>query len=541
MIDRIAGSMTAEHVMSLFGTALDRAGIAYSLWDSADRLLAYNDIYVRMFFAGSEQVVELGQTFEKQNMRWGEVKGPALQGGDLEVLVTDRLERHREPGGSFERRIENHWIRSTETRTADGGMLSLHIDITHEKEREHAAQESERRFRSLVENLHSIVFCRGIKGDGPHGYDENGSIVYGRDAARLFGNMDESGKSQLNEWYDAIHPEDRARYMAAEEARKQHGRSFDIEYRFRHHNTGAMRWAREVAWLVQDKELGRTFLDSYIIDITDSKEREAALSRSRADLIRAMQQADSANRAKSAFLASMSHELRTPLNAVIGFGEVIAGEVVGTGVTAPYRNYAQLIVEGGRHLLGVINDILDLSKVEAGKMEIDETDFPVSDVMNEVQRLLGEQLGGRLQTLSVEIPVDDIRLRADRRRILQILVNLVGNASKYSPLGGQIVVGCRPRRDGALELIVSDQGPGMSQAEIQVALTLFGQASAGRSHKSGTGLGLPLARSFAELHGGELIIESKQNKGTTIRVVIPADRVHGLALDAGEQLHLTLG
>ncbi|HEY4161969.1 MAG TPA: PAS-domain containing protein, partial [Dongiaceae bacterium] len=156
--------MTADHVMNLFGTALDRAGIAYSLWDAEDRLLAYNDIYVRMFFAGSEHIVELGQTFERQNQRWGEIKGPSLQISGLDELIRDRLKRHREPLGSFERSIENHWIRSTETRTADGGMLGLHVDITHEKERERAAQEGERRFRSLVENLHSIVFCRGIKG-----------------------------------------------------------------------------------------------------------------------------------------------------------------------------------------------------------------------------------------------------------------------------------------------------------------------------------------------------------------------------------------
>jgi signal transduction histidine kinase len=395
--------MATDHVLTLFGTALDSAGIAYSLWDAEDRLAAFNDIYVRMFFAGFEHVVELGQTFERQNARWGEIKGGTVQISDLDHQVHDRLERHRLPGGSFERRIENHWIRTTETRTSDGGMLSIHVDIT------------------------------------------------------------------------------------------------------------------------------------------DGKDREAALSRNRIELMRAMQQADSANRAKSAFLASMSHELRTPLNAVIGFGEVIANEIVGPGVTAPYRNYASLIMEGGHHLLGVINDILDLSKVEAGKMEIDETDFRAGDVMNEVHRLLGERIGGRLQTLNVEIPAADIRLRADRRRILQILVNLVGNASKYSPLGGAIALKCGIRRDGALELIVADQGPGMSQAEIQVALTLFGQASAGRKHKSGTGLGLPLVRSFAELHGGELIIESAESRGTTIRVVIPPDRVLSSTRNAEEQLDLTLG
>jgi signal transduction histidine kinase len=385
------------------------------------------------------------------------------------------------------------------------------------------------------------MFCRGIKGESRHGYDEAGCQVFGRDSERLFGTANASGESRLDQWYQSILPEDRARYLDAEVARKQYGQPFDLEFRFVHPLTGELRWGREVAWVYIDQELGRTFLDSYLIDVTDTKLREAELSRSRSELTLAIQQADAASRAKSAFLASMSHELRTPLNAVIGFGQVIAMEKVGPGVASTYRDYGKLIVESGEHLLNLISDILDLSKVEAGKMEINESDFRIAEVVVEVRRLLGDQIGNRLQTLGVEMPRAEIWLRADRRRILQILINLIGNASKYSPTGGLIVLKCRLRADGGLEVLVIDEGSGMTHAEIEVALTLFGQAAAGRSHNSGTGLGLPLARSMAELHGGQMLIESVKGRGTTIRVVLPPERVRVESGHEEGQLHLSLG
>jgi len=536
-----ASGIGTGDALDLFGAALDQSGIAYSLWDAEDRLIAYNDIYVRMFFSGFEHLVELGQTFERQNARWGEQKAGTVQISDLKDQVADRLKRHRQPRGSFERRIDDRWIRTNEIRTAEGGLISIHTDITREKERENAAREGERRFRSLVENLHNIVFCRGVKGSAKHGYDEAGAQVYGRDTRKLFGSVDDEGNSLLDDWYSLIHPEDRPRYAAAEAARKRDGHPFDIEFRFFHPVTGSLRWAREVAWVVEDKELGRTFLDSYLIDVTDAKMREAELSQSRAELTMAIQHADAASRAKSAFLASMSHELRTPLNAVIGFGQVIAMEKVGPGVAPAYREYGKLIVDSGEHLLKLVSEILDLSKVEAGKMEINESEFRVADVVTEVRRLLGDQIGNRLQTLGVEIPSADVMLRADRRRILQILINLLGNASKYSPMGGLIVLKCRLRRDSGLEFLVIDEGSGMTDAEIEVALTLFGQASAGRNHQSGTGLGLPLARSMAELHGGQLLIESAKGRGTTIRVVLPPERVTAALSQEEGQLHLSLG
>jgi len=533
--------MTTAHVLDVFGDGLDQSGVAYSLWDAEDKLVAYNDIYVRMFFTGFEHLVELGQTFERQNARWGEHKAKMIQTSDLKEQVAERLKRHREPKGSFERRIDDRWIRSKEIQTDDGGLLSIHTDITHEKERENEAREGERRFRSLVENLHNIMFCRGIKGDSRHGYDEAGCQVFGRDSERLFGTANASGDSRLDQWYQSIVPDDRARYLNAEIARKQYGKPYDIEFRFVHPLSGELRWGREVAWVYVDQQLDRTFLDSYLIDITDAKVREAELSRSRAELTLAIQQVDAASRAKSAFLASMSHELRTPLNAIIGFGQVIAMEKVGPGVSPAYRDYGKVIVDSGEHLLNLISDILDLSKVEAGKMEINESDFRINDVVAEVKRLLGDQIGNRLQQLGVEMPREEIWLRADRRRTLQILINLIGNASKYSPMGGLIVLKCRLRADGGLELLVVDEGSGMTHAEIEVALTLFGQAAAGRSHNSGTGLGLPLARSMAELHGGQMLIESVKGRGTTIRVVLPPERVRAEIGQEEGQLRLSLG
>jgi signal transduction histidine kinase len=541
MPHRITSSMTTALVLDVFGDGLDQSGVAYSLWDAEDKLVAYNDIYVRMFFTGFEQLVELGQTFERQNARWGEHKAKMIQVSDLNEQVAERLKRHRDPKASFERRIDDRWIRSKEIATDDGGLLSIHTDITHEKERENAAREGERRFRSLVENLHNIMFCRGIKGDSRHGYDEAGCQVFGRDSERLFGTANASGDSRLDQWYQSIVPDDRARYLNAEIARKQYGKPYDIEFRFVHPLTGELRWGREVAWIYVDQQFGRTFLDSYLIDITDAKVREAELSRSRAELTLAIQQVDAASRAKSAFLASMSHELRTPLNAIIGFGQVISMEKVGPGVAPAYRDYGKVIVDSGEHLLNLISDILDLSKVEAGKMEINESDFRISDVVVEVKRLLGDQIGNRLQQLGVEMPREEIWLRADRRRILQILINLIGNASKYSPMGGLIMLKCRLRADGGLELLVVDEGSGMTHAEIEVALTLFGQAAAGRSHNSGTGLGLPLARSMAELHGGQMLIESVKGRGTTIRVVLPPERVRAEIGQEEGQLRLSLG
>jgi signal transduction histidine kinase len=244
----------------------------------------------------------------------------------------------------------------------------------------------------------------------------------------------------------------------------------------------------------------------------------------------AMDDAHHANLAKSRFLAHMSHELRTPLNAIIGFAQLIAQEHVGPGVSPTYRGYADAILTGGRHLLSLINDVLDLSKIEAGRMELTETEFVLSEVVAEAADMLQGQFAAKEQQL--DLPSDDgsVLVRADRQKLLQILVNLMGNAHKFVPEGGHIavrfaIVG------GVIALDIADDGPGMTAEEIEDAWAPFGRVAGSSTSSEGTGLGLPISRSFAELHGGTLDIESRKGHGTTLRLWLPAARV--LRMEAG--------
>jgi two-component system cell cycle sensor histidine kinase PleC len=222
----------------------------------------------------------------------------------------------------------------------------------------------------------------------------------------------------------------------------------------------------------------------------------------------------------------MSHELRTPLNAIIGFAQLVAEERVGPGVSPPYRGYAEAILSGGQHLLTLINDILDLSKIEAGKMELAETDFALSKVVAEATEMLQGQFAAKNQHL--DIVVDGVMLRADRQKLRQILLNLLGNAHKFVPPGGHVAVRAARSAVGGIALDIVDDGPGMDAEEIENAWAPFSRSDASFTAPEGTGLGLPISRSFAELHGGTLEIESRKGHGTTLRLRLPAARVLGV-------------
>jgi two-component system cell cycle sensor histidine kinase PleC len=238
----------------------------------------------------------------------------------------------------------------------------------------------------------------------------------------------------------------------------------------------------------------------------------------------ALDEAHHANLAKSRFLAHMSHELRTPLNAIIGFAQVIAEEHVGPGVSPAYRSYAEAILSGGQHLLTLINDILDLSKIEAGRMALTESDFALSEVVAEAADLLRGQFAAKNQHL--EIAVEDVMLRADRQKLRQILLNLLSNAHKFVPSEGHVAVRAAVSSDGGVALDIVDDGPGMDADEIENAWTPFSRGDSSTAPE-GTGLGLPISRSFAEMHGGTLEIESRKGQGTTLKLRLPPARVLG--------------
>jgi signal transduction histidine kinase len=239
------------------------------------------------------------------------------------------------------------------------------------------------------------------------------------------------------------------------------------------------------------------------------------------------EQAEQANRAKSAFLANMSHELRTPLNAIMGFSEVMKDQHLGPVHNPRYLAYAGDIHASGRYLLGIINDILDLSKIEAGKMSLDQAEeFPLRQALEgslAICGTLGEKFG---VCLNCELPPENVRLIAVERMVRQIMINLVGNAIKFTPAGGFVDVAGASLPCGGYAITVRDSGIGMSEGDILKALTPFGQVeNKMTATHNGTGLGLPLAKAMLELHEGQLEIESEPGRGTMIILKFPASRV----------------
>jgi signal transduction histidine kinase len=234
--------------------------------------------------------------------------------------------------------------------------------------------------------------------------------------------------------------------------------------------------------------------------------------------------AEAANRTKSEFLANMSHELRTPLNAIIGFSEVIQKAIVGP-LSERYRGYGTDIFDSGTHLLELINEILDLSKLEAGQFELHEEDIDLGEVIEASMRLVRPQAEKSKVRLSKAIDEDFSWIRADDRRMRQILINLLANAVKFTPEGGKIRVSSF-RMNAGLAIAVSDTGIGMASEEVPKALEKFGQIDSRISRRhAGTGLGLPLAKHLIELHGGTLTIKSEVNVGTTVTIVLPQERI----------------
>lgn len=280
---------------------------------------------------------------------------------------------------------------------------------------------------------------------------------------------------------------------------------------------GSRFWVAFSAWPVPALSSGGPFYAGIIHDITERRAREESLRR-------ACAQAEAANQAKSRFLANMSHELRTPLNAILGFSEMIAREMFGPLGSPRYREYARDIHDSGHHLLAIVNDILDLAKIEEGRFEIEEAEIDLAALAETALRLLQPHAENKGLRLGIERPGELPRLRGDARLLRQLLINLLSNAVKFSHHGGRVVVRlyCADRR---LVMAVVDQGRGMRPEEIPYALDPFVQVGDPLLRRGGTGLGLPLAKSIARLHGAELLIDSAPQRGTTVSVLFPAERV----------------
>ena len=249
----------------------------------------------------------------------------------------------------------------------------------------------------------------------------------------------------------------------------------------------------------------------------------------------ALATAASASKAKSEFLASMSHELRTPLNAIIGFSEVMTVETFGPLGSSRYKEYSSDIHDSGQHLLALINDILDLSRLDAGALALHEEDFNLHDVIIQALKMISRAAATKKVKLIEKIPAQLPAVRADERRMKQVMINLLANAIKFTPAGGSITVNAWVD-DKGLSISVADTGVGIAPEDIGRALEPFSQvdSSVAREH-GGAGLGLTLSKELMQLHGGALTLESQVSVGTTVTVTLPQNRLLPVqALSAAE-------
>jgi signal transduction histidine kinase len=256
-------------------------------------------------------------------------------------------------------------------------------------------------------------------------------------------------------------------------------------------------------------------------DITGQKQVEA-------ELVAAKELAEEANGAKSEFLANMSHELRTPLNAILGFSEVMAEESFGPLGSEKYKEYATDIHTSGIHLLDLIGDVLDLSRIEAGALDLAEGVVDLNEALRAMLRMVQERAARKSLRIDTKLESSLPLIRGDERAIKQIILNLLSNCTKFTGEGGKITVATENERDGGVSLIIADTGIGIASADIPKVLEPFGQIgdATTRVHE-GTGLGLPFAKRLTEMHDATFELKSEVGVGTTVTVCFPTERVIG--------------
>jgi PAS domain S-box-containing protein len=282
---------------------------------------------------------------------------------------------------------------------------------------------------------------------------------------------------------------------------------------------GAIIWISETCRAVRSADGGLLYYEGTVEEITTRKDAER-------ELRVAKEVAESASKAKSIFLANMSHELRTPLNAVLGFAEILREELFGPLGDPRYADYARDIYDSGRHLLSVINDILDLAKVEAGHLQLDDQLVDVGNILATCSRLVADSASSRGVRFAVTYPDPAVTLRTDVTRLKQILLNLLSNAIKFTPQGNRVTLDSGRSSSGGFFFRIADEGIGMSAEDIVKAQQPFQQIDSSLARRyDGTGLGLTLTKSLVDLHGGTLSIESTPGRGTIVTAVFPAERV----------------
>ncbi len=371
---------------------------------------------------------------------------------------------------------------------------------------EREAIDSERRFRLLAESSFDMI----VQFD-----PRTQRRTYVSPACRrLYGYEPEEALAISAE--EVIHPEDVPKVREALR-RLEYADHAPITYRGRRKD-GSYIWVEASLTRSNNPETGASEVVSVVRDISERVRYEAALRQ-------AKEEADAASRAKSEFLGTMSHELRTPLNAIIGFTEIMKEGVMGPLDNPHYRSYVADIHFSSTHLLNLINEILDVTKAEAGKLEVQEQVFDLRNVIEAVVRISGPPIDKAGVTVMIDLPADLPRLRADEGKTRQVFFNLISNAVKFTPPGGRIDISGRFDSDTGLSVTVADTGIGIAPQDLKRVLEPFVQVDSSLSRRhQGTGLGLPAVKGIMELHHGTIELQSTAGAGTAVTITFPPER-----------------
>jgi|GEM_PF-595644 len=498
----------ASRAQRILTDAIEGLDSGVALFGPDDRMVMCNPAFRTITQLGD--VLQPGLSF-RQYLEARVATGllPIPPGTSAEEFIADRYEHHLNPRGPIERRMrDGQWFHIREHRLHDGSCMIFIYDITATKERERELAEKSSLLQGTLENM----------GEGISVFDAQHRIVAWNE--RLI-DLTGTPRSMFRIGTPLI---DFIRYNAQ---RGEYGPG-DPEERTREayrlatlaHPQRQARWRATGRYVeLRRNPMPRGGFVTVYSDITERKRVEDALRE-------AKDAAEAANRTKSGILANMSHELRTPLNAIIGFSDIIRNQAFGPIGEERYLGYANDINDSGTHLLALINDILDVSKAEAGRIELTEGVVDIPSLFETSLRLVRPR-ADEAGVIVVAEPAEHLpRLRGDTLRLKQVLINLLSNAIKFTPNGGRVTLSSGLSGSNEIYLRVTDTGIGMAPQDIPKALSPFGQldSSLARKHH-GTGLGLPLSKALAELHGGRLDLQSTVGVGTTVTVYLPAGRV----------------
>ena len=487
--------------------ALDLSSEGVVLFDADDRLVLSNRRH-REFFHHIASLLTPGSRYLDCVRENAPNLLPERTPEQIEQWVAYRIAYHRNPKGALAlHHRDGRIIELREERLADGGTLAITNDATGKIQRNAAEAQKEALFRLLFER-------------SPMGMavvDMKGRYIRMNDAYCRFVGYSRDELMQMIV-RDVTHPDDAA---ALEQRLSAQARAREGEFRFEKRyitRSGDIVVGLMTTAVISPTEDSDLQIIAQVIDVTERVAAEEELRNAKED-------AEIANRAKSDFLANMSHELRTPLNAIIGFSEVMLGQYFGPFDNPRYRDYAEDIHASGRHLLEFIDDLLDLAKIEAGRLTLIETNVHVASLVQGTIRLFADRAESAGIELTNDVPPGLPHLMADERMTRQILVNLISNAIKFTPASGQVSVSAVLTAASAIQILVSDSGVGIEPEEIPLIRKRFGRGRRTANHEiQGTGLGLAIIDSLIGLHDGEMDIESWAGRGTIVRVTFPASR-----------------